>query len=137
MKTKAFTLIELLVVIAIIGILAAVVIASLNSARTKAKDTAIIAQAKQIMTAVEMYYNDNGAYPITGCGINCGIDLSTLTTFISAYISYMPNSPTLAYAVSSGGSFYGLRVILSTGSCMAGNAHSQNYWSLGSSPCPF
>lgn len=60
---RGFTLIELLVVIAIIGILSSVVLASLNSARTKARDTRRIADLKQIQIALELYFDANSKYP--------------------------------------------------------------------------
>lgn len=60
---SAFTLIELLVVIAIIGILSSVVLAAISSARESARDTRRLQDMRQIQTALEMYYNDNGEYP--------------------------------------------------------------------------
>lgn len=59
---RGFTLIELLVVIAIIGILSAVVLASLNSARAKARDARRVSDLKQIQLANEMYFDENGSY---------------------------------------------------------------------------
>ncbi len=62
-NTKGFTLIELLVVIAIIGLLSSVVLASLNSARDKARTARAQADLNQIHLAIEMLYDDTGLHP--------------------------------------------------------------------------
>jgi prepilin-type N-terminal cleavage/methylation domain-containing protein len=78
-KQRGFTLIELLVVIAIIGILSAVVLASLNTARSKGNDVAVKADLSNIRTQAEIRYGLNGNSYNTGLAI-ASADCSTLTT---------------------------------------------------------
>jgi prepilin-type N-terminal cleavage/methylation domain-containing protein len=59
---KGFTLIELLVVIAIIGLLSSIVLASLSSARDKAKEAKILSSLKSINNQAEIFRIDNNNY---------------------------------------------------------------------------
>lgn len=58
---KGFTLIELLVVVAIIGILASVVLASLNTARAKGSDAAVKANLANMRAQAAIYYDGTGS----------------------------------------------------------------------------
>jgi len=106
-----FTLIELLVVIAIIGILATIVLVSLNTARSKARDVRRISDLRQVALALEMSYDDNDTYP--GTSGSCIAIPAALAT--DGYIGAVPEDPgttAYTYGVASGGQDYVLRAII-------------------------
>ena len=100
MSAKGFTLIELLVVIAIIGVLATVVLASLNTARRKSRDARRVSDIKQLQLALELYFDGAGAgqYPVgsTTCDgtTNDVTDQYGLQQLVSSgYIASIPIDP--------------------------------------------
>lgn len=84
-----------MVVIAIIGVLASIVLASLNNARRKSRDARRITDLKQIQLALELYFDGQGsAYPAanTTCDATTNAyNLQALAT--NGYIPTVPRDP--------------------------------------------
>lgn len=112
---KGFTLIELLVVIAIIGILAAIVLVSLNNARSKARDVKRVGDIRQIQLALEGYYDTNSAYPGDDGATVCAGLSGIADELAPTYIASLPTDPgggSAAYAYDAAATADGQDYIL-------------------------
>jgi prepilin-type N-terminal cleavage/methylation domain-containing protein len=92
---KGFTLIELLVVVAIISLLSSVVLASLNSARSKGRDAKRRSDLKQFQIALELYYDKYGKYPV-----NAGDSYTTTGGGYGGDMTILPITPEFISKVS-------------------------------------
>lgn len=110
---QGFTLIELLVVISVIGILAAVLLVNFVGVRGRAGDAAKKSNARQLKTALRLYYNDYQVYPgvsgtlIAGCG-GAGTAACSVGESFSAGTAnsiYMNQIPVGTYYYSDGVGF--------------------------------
>lgn len=113
---RGFTLIELLVVIAIIGILSAVVLASLRSARIKARNANRIAEIVQIAKALQLVSTNNSTYGYPDSGgtwacvsTSCGGGYAVYTanaTVDAAMAAYLPKQPSVNDNIANYGYLY-------------------------------
>lgn len=85
---RGFTLIELMVVVAIIGVMAAVVLATLTDVQKDAHDKRRRADLDAVRKALELYYTDHQYYPKESAGMNGDIAQNvTFQTAVGAYLS--------------------------------------------------
>lgn len=104
---KGFTLIELLVVVAIIGVLATIVLGSLSDARARARDARRHADIRAIQNQLEIYYLDNGQYPIRTWQYSYNSSWDSFQSIIGAELPKDPVNESLTS--TSGGLSYAYR----------------------------
>lgn len=96
LRNNGFTIVELLIVIVILAILAAITITAFNGVQQRARNSARLAQLKQVDKLFELYHTANGKYP--DFPMNGGVSYCVGTGFPGGkcYESVAENTPVTA-----------------------------------------
>lgn len=142
-RTQGFTLIELLVVIAIIGILSSIVIASLNSARTKGSVAAVKGSLAQVRAQAENYYDTNATY---GASVSATVSTTGTVTSATGFVTdtvlqaqlkqaALQSSATTTITTNSGGNLWAISTTLKNGKqyCIANDGTNKEATTTASS----
>lgn len=117
-RKNGFTIVELLIVVVVIAILAAITIVSYTGIQSKANDSAVQTDFSAIAKKLELYYTDNGKYPVVTSTAQpdnstlydftqLGVALQGFKVTQSAYRSGS-NTVNLAYCTNNLGTAYGI-----------------------------
>lgn len=99
---RGFTIVELLIVIVVIAILAAITIVAYNGVSARAQYSKMQSDLLALNKAIQLYYVDNGFYPITPagtgtpcssgnwCGWNRSVNDNFIPGLVPAYLSVTP-----------------------------------------------
>src|SRR3990167_5867834 len=91
-KNKGFTLIELIITLAVIGVLVSLILVAINPQRIieDTRDSRNRAEMNAVKTALQLFFNDNNAYPVGIC-VGSACVSGTLGVLVPNYARALPS----------------------------------------------
>ncbi len=126
-QASGFTIVELLIVIVVIAILASITAVAFNGVQQRARDSDRRSAVTTIAKALELYYTDNGQYPVSSGSTVINNSWSTtadaswanLEAQLRPYLASVPDEPRPTAGVAG----------------MTANGHNFDYYANKGSYC--
>lgn len=98
-NTSGFTIVELLIVVVVIAILAAISVVAYTNIQQRARDSVRQSDIKTLVKAIELFYTDNGNYPMANGWCTQPSNPPYAAAFqaeIAPYLARVPRDPSFA-----------------------------------------